>query len=225
MSTATPAKSVNKRGKKRTVSNNKEKKNPTSKYVIAEDEASESITVAAPSTLSSAKESALNDPAIVAAGRPRRQPLSKKSSLSYMASPDKFDADKEEVGAKKAAKTVASEKSAVAVVPKAPRAMRKSRPSHQHSKSIQSTTNQEDESVVCAPKGPPKKDKAAFPTAATPPRFQEAAKSRRERATSHLAKANESLESQEGQEEDNTKEVRFQTDSVRGLAVSETMSE
>lgn len=231
MTATNQTKPVNKRAKKKVNAVNKETKisDIDMKKEEEEEMAVSSTTIANPVTLSSksgeGKGNALNDPAIVAAGKPRRQPLSKKSesanidnashSATLKEDTEKGDGNTVTITTR-SQKSSASDKSPTAA-PKAPRAMRKPRSSHQNStmKSTPKAANEEDESVICAPKVASRKVRSDVPTAATPPRFL-AAKAKRERATSISTKANDSMESEVSQQEDKSRSVRFDAGSVQG---------
>jgi hypothetical protein len=145
-------------------------------------------------------ENPLNDPAIVAAGRPRRQPLRKKSDLTNVlnnSTPTPGKGDAEKVDTKPASMTTVTNSKPLVSDKAVPRA----------AKTTPKATNEEDESVVCAPKLTLKREKGSVPTAATPPRFQSSAKNRRDRADSLSTRANESMESEHQDEKSRT--VRF----------------
>lgn len=168
------------------------------------------------------KANTLNDPAIVAAGQPRRQPLRKKNSTGNMAMPKGDSKGMSDKGAP----TQLSGPGKTTIVPKAPRAMRRGRQSNHHPAKAPSkvASGEEAESVVCAPKTPQRKEKA--PTAATPPRLQ-VNKSRRERTGSQSTKANESVDTEpaQGQIDDKARCVRFQTESRSVLGSGESIDE
>lgn len=223
MSASPPTKPTNNRAKKRTSSGSKENrasgrgtKTENEQVSLAKSESSPDL-----SATDKTKEVALNDPAIVAAGRPRRQPLSKKPSTTDMdsttAGVEKSKTDGAKNRASRAPKPTAatSDKSSPETSPKTNRNGRKRRGANQNTSKTaskpESTSAEADESVSSTTKSTPRKERSShsYPAAATPPRFQ-AAKNKRDNAVN---KANESLDSESSQPDDKARSVRFQTES------------
>lgn len=215
MSTTSPTTKpvINKKVKKRTSSGSKENR-ASGRGAKAEEEQASPALAGPEGTKAIAT---LNDPAIIAAGRPRRQPLSKKTSATNMdgtaASPEAGKTDGTKARGNRSVK-VTGERSSPETSPKATRGGRKRRGGGNHgsSKSAATKSNTEgDESVSStATKSTPRKERSSHThTAPTPPRFR-TAKSKQEQAAN---KTNESIDSEESQPDDKTRSVRFQTES------------
>ncbi|UZJ52921.1 hypothetical protein CBS101457_002241 [Exobasidium rhododendri] len=216
MTVTTQAKIVNKRSKKKI--NTSHKENKPSIEVKKEEQTTSSLTSSPVTDLSKndTKEGTFIDPAIVATGKCRRQPLSKRHDaanvISIPTSTSPKD-DTEKVNANPAPlirtrKVSVSDKSP-ALVNKAARILRKPRPSHQSSVSRTSkkAVHEEEEGSTASAR----EERNDVPTAATPPRFR-GSKASRERTTSVSTKANESLESNVSHHDDKARSVRFFTE-------------
>lgn len=207
MSVVAPTKVIGKKNRKRRPSNGKE--NRDSEQIQVSPSNSVSSTGSTRLDKLSKGGDTLNDPAIVAAGRPRRQPLSKKPGIinkenSVVIEAGKADGNNKPKSTKVTKATVPSEKGQ----DKSPRGARKS--SGGRIKSASKTSTEMDDSIVSVPKATtPRKERSKFPAAATPPRSQ----SDRSKRGNQVEKANESMESEASLPDDKARSVRFQTDS------------
>lgn len=212
MSAVAPAKAVSKKIKKRRSSNGKE--NRESEMIQVSPSNSVSSTASTTRLDKLSKEgNTLNDPAIVAAGQPRRQPLSKKSSIINKESSFVAEAAGKVDGNNKLKATRVIKPTAPG--DRSPRSTKKSsgRASHyqQGSKISSKTSADMDDSIVSAPRAAtPRKERSKFPTAATPPRSQS---DKSKRGSNQVERANESMESETSLPDEKARSVRFQTES------------